>query len=100
MKNVDLLLTKKYDKWRREQAKKGSNEPAPQAQVALIALDPRTGEIKAIIGGGDYRQSQPDDPLAPPQPRPVFQPLVFAAAFANGRDRVQRVLTPRTTHPD
>src|SRR5260221_6038579 len=49
MKNVDLLLTKRYDKWRRELAKKGSNEPIPQAQVALVALDPRTGEIKPVI---------------------------------------------------
>src|SRR5260370_14957963 len=51
MKNVDLLLAKKYEKWRKELAKKGSTEPVPQPQVALIALDPRTGEIKAVIGG-------------------------------------------------
>src|SRR5258705_6183446 len=31
MKNVDLLLAKKYDKWRKELAKKGSIEPIPQA---------------------------------------------------------------------
>ncbi len=66
MKNVDLLLAKKYDKWRREQAKKGSSEPIPQAQVALVALDPRTGEIKAVIGGRDYGQSQLNHALAQP----------------------------------
>src|SRR5205814_13810 len=51
MKNVDKLLAKKYERWRKEAAKKGSNEAIPQAQVALVALDPRTGEIKAVIGG-------------------------------------------------
>src|SRR5256886_15901334 len=67
MKNVDLLLAKKYDKWRREQAKKGSTEPIPQAQAALVALDPRTGEIKAVIGGGGLGGGPPKQcPAAPP----------------------------------
>src|SRR5437667_372611 len=83
MKNVDLLLAKKYDKWRREQAKKGSTEPIPQAQAALVALDPRTGEIKAVIGGRDYGQSQLNHALARRQPGSVFKPFVYAAAFDN-----------------
>src|SRR5260370_29138233 len=56
MKNVDLLLTKKYDKWRRGQAKKGNNEPIPQARVARVALDPRTGALNAVIGRAAYGQ--------------------------------------------
>src|SRR5260221_587130 len=63
MKNVDILLSTKYDRWRKEQAKKGSNEPIPQAQAALVALDPRTGEIKAVIGGRHYRPRQPNTHL-------------------------------------
>src|ERR1700738_3555168 len=51
MKNVDTLLAKKYDRWRKEQAKKGTNEPIPQAQAALVALDQRTGAITAVICG-------------------------------------------------
>src|SRR5947207_1337120 len=54
MKNVDTLLAKRYDKWKRELAKKGSDEPVPQVQVALVALDPRNGEIKAVVGGTDW----------------------------------------------
>jgi penicillin-binding protein 1B len=68
MKNVDLLLAKKYEKWRKELAKKKSTEAIPQAQVALVALDPRTGEIKAVIGGRDYGQSQLNHALAHRQP--------------------------------
>src|SRR5258707_410996 len=77
MKNVDLLLAKKYDKWKRAQAKKGSNEPIPQAQVALVALDPRTGEIKAVIGGGGYRDSQPNHPPARRPPCSRAQPTAY-----------------------
>jgi penicillin-binding protein 1B len=100
VKNVDKLLTKKYDRWRKEQAKKGSNEPVPQVQVALVALDPRTGEIKAVIGGRDYGQSQLNHALAHRQPGSVFKPFVYAAAFDNAIDGVQPVVTPATTVDD
>ncbi len=100
VKNVDLLLAKKYDKWRKEAAKKGSSEPIPQVQVALVALDPRTGEIKAVIGGRDYGQSQLNHALAHRQPGSVFKPFVYAAAFDNAVDGVQPVITPATTIDD
>src|SRR5438552_19087057 len=35
MKNVDVLVAKKYEQWKRDQAKKGGNDAIPQAQVAL-----------------------------------------------------------------
>ena len=100
MKNVDLLLAKKYDRWRKEQAKKGTNDAIPQAQAALVALDPRTGEIKAVIGGRDYGQSQLNHALAHRQPGSVFKPFVYAAAFDNAVDGVQPVVTPATTIDD
>src|SRR5271154_2683138 len=100
MINVDKLLAKKYDKWKKEQAKKGTNEPIPQAQVALVALDPRTGEIKAVIGGRDYGQSQLNHALAHRQPGSVFKPFVYAAAFDNAIDNVQPIVTPATTVDD
>jgi penicillin-binding protein 1B len=100
MINVDKLLAKKYDKWKKEQAKKGTNEPIPQAQVALVALDPRTGEIKAVIGGRDYGQSQLNHALAHRQPGSVFKPFVYAAAFSNAINNVQPVITPATTIDD
>src|SRR5712692_959250 len=100
MKNVDTLLAKKYAKWQREQAKKGSKEPVPQAQVALVALDPRTGEIKAVVGGRDYGQSQLNHALARRQPGSVFKPFVYAAALDNAVDGVQPIITPATTIDD
>jgi penicillin-binding protein 1B len=99
-KNVDKLLAKKYDKWRKEAAKKGSTEPIPQVQAALVALDPRTGEIKAVVGGRDYGQSQLNHALAHRQPGSVFKPFVYAAAFDNAIDNVQPIITPATTIDD
>lgn len=100
VKNVDLLLAKRYEKWRREAAKKGSTEPVPQVQIALVAIDPKTGEIKAVIGGRDYGQSQLNHALAHRQPGSVFKPFVYAAAFDNAVDGVQPVITPATTIDD
>src|SRR5260370_6956173 len=100
MKNVDLPRGKKYERWRRDLAKKGSNDPVPQPQVALVALAPRTGEIKAAIGGRDYGQSQLNPALAHRQPGSVFKPFVYAAAFDNAVDGVQPIITPATTVDD
>jgi penicillin-binding protein 1B len=100
MKNVDTLLQKRYDKWKRELAKKGSNEAVPEAQVALVALDPRNGEIKALIGGRDYGQSQLNHALAHRQPGSVFKPFVYTAAFDNAVDNVQPIITPATIIDD
>ena len=100
MKNVDKLLATKYERWRKAQAKKGSSEAIPQAQAALVALDPKTGEIKAVIGGRDYGQSQLNHALAHRQPGSVFKPFVYAAAFDNAVNNVQPVITPATTVDD
>ena len=100
MKNVDNLLAKKYEKWKKAKSKKGTTENIPQAQIALVALDPKTGEIKAVIGGRDYGHSQLNHALAHRQPGSVFKPFVYAAAFDNAVDNVQPIITPATTIDD
>ncbi len=101
MKNVDELLEKKYEKIRKLKGKKAApDEPVPQAQVALVAIDAHTGEIKAIIGGRDYGQSQLNHALAHRQPGSVFKPFVYAAAFNNAVDGALPIVTPATTVDD
>ena len=100
MKNVDALLQAKYAKARKPKAKNTQPEQIPQVQAALVALDPRTGEIKALIGGRDYGQSQLNHALAHRQPGSVFKPFVYAAAFNNAVDGAQPVVTPATTVDD
>ena len=100
MKDVDTLLARRYAQWRREAAKKGHKEPVPTAQVAVVVLDPRTGEIKALIGGRDYGQSQLNRAIARRQPGSAFKPFVYAAAFDNAVDNVSPIVTPATTVDD
>jgi penicillin-binding protein 1B len=64
----------------KKQKKTAATAPLPQA--ALIALDPRTGEIKAMVGGRNYRTSQYNRiTQAFRQPGSVFKPFVYAAAL-------------------
>jgi penicillin-binding protein 1B len=94
MQGTDKLLARRMAIWK----KKG--EPVPPVQVALVAMDPHTGEIRALIGGRDYGESQLNHALAHRQPGSVFKPFVYAAAFDNAVQGLQPVVTPVTTIED
>jgi len=54
-------------------------------QVAMVVLDPRTGDVLAMVGGRDYGESQLNRATdARRQPGSVFKPFVYAAALENG----------------
>ncbi|MFN2530497.1 MAG: transglycosylase domain-containing protein [Pyrinomonadaceae bacterium] len=70
-------------------------------QAALVAMNARTGEIVAMVGGRDYSKSQLNraaDALR--QPGSVFKPFVYATALNTAFDPVPRVITPATTYMD
>jgi len=55
-------------------------------QMALVAVDPRTQFVKAMVGGVDYRKSQYNRAIqALRQPGSAFKPFVYYAAFATGK---------------
>ena len=55
----------------------------PPLQAALVALDPRTGEVLALVGGRDYRTSQFNRAiLGQRQPGSAFKPIVALSALA------------------
>jgi penicillin-binding protein 1B len=54
----------------------------PAAQVALVALDAQTGEVKALVGGRAYGASQFDHATAKRQPGSSFKPFVYTAALS------------------
>jgi len=55
-----------------------------KAEAALIAVDPRTGDILAMVGGRDYSKSQFNRATrALRQPGSSFKPFVFAAALGS-----------------
>ena len=54
-------------------------------QAALVAVDPRNGEIKAMVGGNDFRESQFNRVTqAQRQPGSTFKAFVYATAIAAG----------------
>src|SRR2546426_992195 len=71
------------------------NVAFPKAQAALIAIDPRTAEVKALVGGRDYGISQLNHIEAKRQPGSIFKPFVYATAMNTGiTPGAPMVLTP------
>ncbi len=63
---------------------KGLSGMDPGLEGALIAIDPKTGQIKAMVGGRDYNKSQLNRALAKSQPGSTFKPFLYAAAIDRG----------------
>jgi penicillin-binding protein 1B len=88
MRDVDQLLAKR------------SGNSGPEAEAALIAIDPHTGDIKALVGGRDYGRSQLNRILAKRPPGSVFKPFVYAAALNTAVSGGETVFTIATTVDD
>ena len=57
----------------------------PKVQSALVSLNPSSGEILALVGGYNFRNSQFNRAIqAKPQLGSNFKPFLYAAAFENG----------------
>lgn len=70
-------------------------------QAALVAVDPRTGEILAMVGGRSYQRSQYNRATtAKRQPGSTFKPFVFLAAFDMALREGRTDLTPATVLSD
>ncbi len=70
-------------------------------QAALVAMNAKTGEIVAMVGGRDYSKSQLNRATdAYRQPGSVFKPFVYATALNTAFDPIPRVITPATTYMD
>jgi penicillin-binding protein 1B len=76
MHNVDELVRKLH------KPRKGE-EPGPitYPQVALVAINPHTGQILALVGGRNYSVSQLDHAVAERPTGSIFKPFVYAAAY-------------------
>ena len=70
-------------------------------QAALVAMNAKTGEIVAMVGGRDYSKSQLNRAAsALRQPGSVFKPFVYATALNTAYDPVPRIITPATVYTD
>ena len=62
-----------------------SLEERPQAQGAMVALDPHTGQVRAMVGGFDFSDSQFNRVIqAHRLPGSAIKPLIYAAALDKG----------------
>ena len=89
MRNVDEL-------WRKAHAKTGIGA---YPQVALVALDPHTGQILALVGGRNYGVSQLNHATSKRPTGSIFKPFVYAAAentAVNGQQLSGGVFTALT----
>ena len=83
---IDLSIQKMADKSVKEGFKRLRNGGVRADQIALIAIDPRTHFVKALVGGISYNESQFNRALqARRQPGSSFKPFVYYTAFASGK---------------
>jgi penicillin-binding protein 1B len=74
----------------------------PMPQVALVAMDPHTGGVLALVGGRNYGISQLDHAVAKRPTGSIFKPFVYAAAMntAVQAQAGEPVFTPTTIVDD
>jgi penicillin-binding protein 1B len=77
MKGVDLQVERLHAR----RVKAGDDSPITYPQVALVALNPHTGQVLALVGGRNYGVSQFDHAVQNRPTGSVFKPFVYAAAF-------------------
>lgn len=60
-------------------------------QAALVAVDVKSGQIRALVGGRDYSQSQLNHAYASRQPGSTFKPFVYSLAIEQGMTAADQV---------
>ncbi|WP_158945031.1 transglycosylase domain-containing protein [Granulicella sp. S190] len=76
MKNVDELIRKLH-----KQPKGEEPRPITYPQISLIAMNPHTGQILALVGGRNYGVSQLNHSVAERPTGSIFKPFVYATAY-------------------
>jgi penicillin-binding protein 1B len=72
-----------------------------QLQSAMVALDPRSGAILAMVGGRDYASSQFNRATdAERQPGSAFKPIVYISALDPERNPLPEPVTLASLLPD
>ena len=76
MRNVDEIVRKQH------KTPKGETPgPIVYPQVALVAINPHTGQILALVGGRNYGVSQLNHAVSKRPTGSTFKPFVYAAAY-------------------
>ncbi|ULA62254.1 MAG: hypothetical protein LZF86_10114 [Nitrospira sp.] len=68
-------------------------EQTPIVEGGLVAVDPRTGAIRAMVGGYDFSRSEYNRAMqAHRQPGSAFKPVIYATAMAQGMSPATQIL--------
>jgi penicillin-binding protein 1B len=79
---AERAITRGLEKLEAARPKLRAADDAHRLQAALVALDPATGHVRALVGGRDYQASQYNRAtLARRQPGSAFKPFVYATAL-------------------
>ncbi len=88
LKEVDAAIRQARTRKTVVRGKKGRVETSvaegPMPQVALVAMDPHTGQVLALSGGRNYGLSQLNHALAKRPTGSIFKPFVYATALNTG----------------
>ncbi|MBP0001458.1 MAG: penicillin-binding protein 1A [Cyanobacteria bacterium SID2] len=83
--NMQRVAEQTARDWHQRLFEQGLYYNFEEGQIALVAVDPRTHFVKAIVGGYDYNASQFNRATqARRQPGSSFKPFVYYTAFASG----------------
>src|SRR5579859_4822033 len=93
---VDELVDKQYAKHHKGEG----GAPSTYPQVALVALNPHTGQVLALVGGRNYGASQLNHAVAKRPTGSIFKPFVYASAFNTAVAGADTVLTPASMVDD
>ena len=90
-----ILVQRKTVKADAEPSTEYNLRQVPKANGALLAMDPHTGRVLAMVGGYSFDQSQFNRATqAKRQPGSAFKPFVYAAALEHGLTPGAKVFTP------
>jgi penicillin-binding protein 1B len=85
---AERAITRGLEKLEASRPKLRRGDDAHRLQAALVALDPATGQVRALVGGRDYQASQYNRAtLARRQPGSAFKPFVYATALTVNEGR-------------
>ena len=85
LKTGDVVSVRLKEAARKDRPPVFSLDQEPIAQAALICLAPKTGYVKAMVGGRDFSESQFNRVIhSRRQPGSAFKPLIYGAALEKG----------------
>jgi penicillin-binding protein 1A len=85
LKIGDVILVKKTADKDKDSVRMYQLEQTPQVQGALVCIDAPTGQVKAMVGGRDFKENQFNRAVqSKRQPGSAFKPIIYAAALDKG----------------